>query len=201
MNSQADKENSTRVVEGILAEKERVAVDKGKAFMIDDSPPQLVKNNLVHEAGPSNSTLISVETIIDPRGFLGINNVPLNDPIALIAARPLLGFIDENNNRLNDSELQLIANSPVHGVVNNVVRTLEDDLQSPDQDIMVSDSSDTIVANSPQLSNNVAGNIDNVDSVVNHAPSLLKENTTANTPVSNIRSQVVATDMQIINTL
>lgn len=35
--------------------------------------------DLINVVGPSNSNLISIETIIDRADFIGINNVPLND--------------------------------------------------------------------------------------------------------------------------
>lgn len=81
-------------------ETNKCAVDKGKRIAHEDYNNH-DKENLIHEAGPSNTNLISVETLIDPKAFLGINNVPSSNPEAQASITPLLGFVKVTNSTNN----------------------------------------------------------------------------------------------------
>lgn len=92
MRKKSSKEALDKGKQVIDVEKE--PLDKGKQIVIEDDNEK-INNANVNRVGPSNSKLISMETIINRAGFIGVNNVPMNSKEALSSARPLLGFINE----------------------------------------------------------------------------------------------------------
>lgn len=169
-------------------------LNKGKEIVQDDVIQTSPKKSLMDMAGTSN---VIIETIIDPKAFLGVNNVPADAPEAQKSVSPLLGFITDNPVDFETSICHA-GSSPIKGVIKmqGEVDGLGKDFQSPNQRIEVC-SDDTIVADSQSTSNGIHGS-DKMDK--NHSVLVTRSGSTVS-PISNIKNQVVAADMRIVSHL
>lgn len=178
---------------------------KGKEIVQDDANNlhTPAKENLVDMAGPSNSKVI-VETIIDPKDFLGVNNDPVDDLEARKSPSLILGFVSDKSNSENNVDQGIetsncnSGNSPIKGVieVQDKGGDSRKDLQSPSQRIEVC-SNDTIVADSQSASdaNHGSANVDNTLGI------MVRRSATIVSPINSIKNQIVAADTCIISPL
>lgn len=190
----------------------KVATNKGKGIAHDD--PNL-GNKSIHEAGPSFYKLNSMEIVTNPTTFIGINNVPLNDPKALASINPLFGFASNNHDSVDMQNV--VMNTPIGGVVQNVENVLH---QS--NSISCSDTfeADFIGVSTPSF----VGHNSSPNQIV-HSPNILRGTFVVEspqdivqqqgnsfvppkghskivsrvnvTPDSDIRNQTIASDLQI----
>lgn len=122
-------------------------VDKGKEIVLEELDPLHIpaKENVSDMVGPSNPN-VTIETIIDSKAFLGVNNVPDDDPAAQNSLNPLLGFVQADNSGkaidVNNDNLGIVAsginvgNSPIKCVLQG-----QDDCNlSPNQGIVISNT-------------------------------------------------------------
>lgn len=77
-------------------------VGKGKNVMIADDdagkkPPNNNQAIIIIEEVAKQNKLLSVETVIDPKAFVGVNIVPLEDIQPQDRINPLLGFISDKD--------------------------------------------------------------------------------------------------------
>lgn len=106
-NKEVPKKNVQYVPK--VSNAENKPLDKGNAIVHQD-PPNLLKENLVDMADPSNSKVISVETVVDPKAFVGINNVPADDLEAQKSRSPILGFIHIESSESDEAQKNGVSN-------------------------------------------------------------------------------------------
>lgn len=122
-------------------EGKKETVDKGKQIVIDVDHGK-DHDVVINGAGPSNSKLLSVKTIINRDDFPRVNNVPMHSKEASDSVGPLLGFIYDDPPGTN--VIPGPQSSPILGVMTDSLAHLQDQGHKDVSDI-VSSSVDTLV--------------------------------------------------------